>query len=57
MATSLGDVALAEMKRLSARLRDCRKFWGVSAKGVFWRRFFDPEWTRGLDCEGGEDRC
>jgi hypothetical protein len=36
---------------------DCRKFWGVSAKGVFSRRFFDREWTRGLDCEVGEDRC
>jgi predicted ATPase len=36
---------------------DCRQFWGVSAKGVFSRRFFDREWTRGLDCEGGEDRC
>jgi transposase len=37
--------------------RDCRKFWEVRPRGVFSRRFFDREWTRGLDCEDGEDRC
>jgi hypothetical protein len=36
---------------------DCRKFWGVSANEVFPRLFFDREWTRGLGCEVGEDRC
>jgi hypothetical protein len=36
--------------------RDCRKFGGASGGGVFWRLFFDLRWTRGLDCEVGENR-
>jgi hypothetical protein len=47
----------AENSALVDLARDCREFWGVSAKGVFSCRFFDREWTRGLDCEGVEDRC
>jgi hypothetical protein len=39
-----------------ARSRDCRKFWGVSVKGVFPCVFFDREWTRGLGFEVGENR-
>ena len=30
---------------------------GCRRQGVFSRRFFDREWTRGPDCEGGEDWC
>jgi hypothetical protein len=43
-------------KRISEQMRDCRKFWGVSVKGLFPRLFFDREWTRGLGFEVGENR-
>jgi len=59
IAPMMGGVITASIGggRLVSRTgRDCRKFWGVSAKRVFSRRFFDREWTRGLDCEGGENR-
>ena len=36
--------------------RDCRKFWGVSVRGLFPRLFFDREWTRVLGFEVGENR-
>jgi hypothetical protein len=42
--------------RCQITIGDCRKIGGVSAKGHFLRLLSDLGWTRGLDCEGGENR-
>jgi hypothetical protein len=44
------------LRHLCRQSGDCRKFWGVSVKGLLPRLFFDREWTRGLGFEVGENR-
>ena len=49
-------VFLSYFNDLQDPRRDRRKFGGASAGGVFWCLFPDLRWTRGLDCEVGENR-